>query len=121
MRFPLTRYVTFEMGNYVVRAQRGENTEIATPPADDRRLLPNHTYVDFLLFDDRAALIHDYGLDGLQVGGWVTTAPSVLRRLAETTAQIRASAVPLADFLARHRPDLPGEAAAVASGVGRGA
>ncbi|MBX6387872.1 MAG: hypothetical protein IRZ08_02525 [Frankia sp.] len=102
VRFPLTDYVTFEMWNYVVRARRGETIEIAVVPDDDPRPLPNHTYFDFLLFDDTAALVHDYGLDGLQTGGWVTTAPPVLRRLAETAARTRETAVPLAAFLTGH-------------------
>jgi hypothetical protein len=86
--------VTFEMWNYLVRARLGETIEIAVAPESDARSLPNHSYFDFLLFDDKAALIHDYGLDGLQVGGWVTQSPSTLRRLAETANQMRQAAVP---------------------------
>jgi len=102
VRFPLSKYVTFEMWNYMVRARFGETIEIAAAPENDDRSLPNHSYFDFLLFDDKAALIHDYGLDGLQVGGWVTQSPSTLRRLAETANQMRQAAVPLDVFLARH-------------------
>ncbi|ADP83488.1 DUF6879 family protein [Pseudofrankia inefficax] len=107
VRFPLTEYLTFEMWNYVVRARRGETIEIAVVPDDDPRPLPNHSYFDFLLFDDRAALVHDYGRDGLQVGGWVTTLPSTLRRLAETAAKARRTAVPLDMFLATAGQLLP--------------
>jgi len=120
VRLPLTEYVTFEMWNYVVRARRGETIEIATLPVDDPRPLPNHTYFDFLLFDGQAALIHDYGRHGLQTGGWLTTAPLVLRRLAETAAQVRESAIPLGTFLAAQRLTFPTGTVAVAGGVGQG-
>jgi hypothetical protein len=107
VRPPLTEYLMFEMWNYVVRAERGETIEVAVIPADDLRPLPNHSYFDFLLFDDRAALVHDYGLDGLQVGGWVTTSPMSLRRLAETADFVRRNAIPLEAFLERHGLTFP--------------
>jgi hypothetical protein len=100
VRLPLSEYLTFEMWNYIVRARRGETIEILVLPADDQRPLPDHTYFDFLLFDDSAALIHDYGLDGLQTGGWATTEPSVLGRLEESATLARKDAIPLATFLA---------------------
>lgn len=107
VNFPLSQYVTFEMWNYIVRARLGETIEIMVVPADDRRPLPNHTYFDFLLFDDQAALVHDYGLDGLQVGGWVTSAQPTLRRLADTAARARENATPLDVFLAKHGLTFP--------------
>jgi len=104
---PLSRYVTFEMWNYLVRARRGETVEVALAPPDDPRPLPNHTFFDFLLFDDRAALVHDYGLDGLQVGGWLVTSPPALARLAGTAERTRRRAVPFDTFVRRHGLTFP--------------
>jgi hypothetical protein len=89
-----------------VRARLAETVEIADLSADSRPL-PNHDYFDFLLFDEDAALIHDYGVDGLQVGGWVTSAPEVLRRLADTAAELRARSMPLDAFLRKHGICIP--------------
>jgi hypothetical protein len=96
---PLTPYLTYEMLNYTVRARLGETIEIADLTAD-RRPLPNPRRFDFLVFDRDAALIHDYGHDGLQVGGWLTRDPAVLARLARNAAAIRRRTVPLDAFLA---------------------
>jgi hypothetical protein len=96
---PLTPYLTYEMLNYTVRARLGETIEIADLTAD-RRPLPNPRSFDFLLFDRDAALIHDYGHDGLQVGGWLTRDPAVLARLARNAAALRRRTVPLDAFLA---------------------
>jgi hypothetical protein len=94
------------MWNYIVRARLAETIEIIDVSTDPRPL-PNHTHFDFLLFDENAALIHDYGTDGLQVGGWVTSSPDVLKRLAETAARLRSAAVRLDAFLSRHGIDFP--------------
>jgi hypothetical protein len=108
---PLTPYLTFEMWNYVVRAALGETIEIADLTAAGRRL-PNHDVFDFLLFDDEAALIHDYGRgrEGLQNGGWLTTDTDVLARLDRLGAHLRRRAVPLEQFLRTHGIRIPSSA-----------
>jgi hypothetical protein len=101
VKMPLVPYLAYEMWNYVVRARRAETIEIADL-SDDHRPLPNHSYFDFLLFDERAALIHDYGRDGLQVGGWLASDPAVLSQLGLAAAEIRSRSVPLEAFLTTH-------------------
>jgi hypothetical protein len=103
---PLTPYLTYEMLNYTVRARLGETIEIADLTAD-RRPLPNPRSFDFLLFDRDAALIHDYGHDGLQVGGWLTREPAVLARLTRNAAALRRRAVSLDGFLANQSGNPP--------------
>jgi hypothetical protein len=106
VRMPLTPYLSFEMWNYVVRARRAETIEIVDL-SDDPRPLPNHSYFDFLLFDEEAALIHDYGHDGLQVGGWLASDAAVLSRLARLAADIRSRSVPLDEFVRTRGIRLP--------------
>lgn len=106
VKMPLSQYATYEMWNYIVRARLAETIKIIDVSADPRPL-PNHTHFDFLLFDGNTALIHDYGTTGRQVGGWATSSPDVLERLADTAAQMRSRAVPLDAFLSRHGIEFP--------------
>ncbi|MFL6075815.1 MAG: DUF6879 family protein [Mycobacteriales bacterium] len=100
-RFPLTGYLTFEMWNYVVRERRGETIEIVDLSSDPRPL-PNPRYFDFLLFDQAVALIHDYGTDGLQVGGWLTTSTRTIEHLSTICADLRKRSTPLAAAIRSH-------------------
>jgi len=102
VQFPLTQYLRYEILNYLIRHEMGETIEMVVLPAGVR--LPGGELFDFLLFDEACALIHDYGDDGLQRGGWVTTTPEVLRALSATVRDLRSRAVPLGRFLESH-PD----------------
>ena len=95
---PLPEYLRWEFWNYRVRARRGE-TILVIDRTDDPRSLPNHSAFDFLLFDDHAALIHDYGLDGLQDGGWLVASPETLGRLMGIATSLREEATPLDSFI----------------------
>lgn len=95
---PLTPYLEYELMSYEIRAEMGENIEVVR--ADAAIQLPNEDYFDFLLFDRSAALIHDYGDLGLQIGGWVTEDIGVIDRLEALALALRDVAVPLARFLA---------------------
>lgn len=90
---PLTGYLRYEMINYEIRRELGENIEFVTPP------LPVTDYFDFLLFDEHTALVHDYGTGpvGHQVGGWVTHAAGPLDRLADLAAELRTHGRPWPD------------------------
>jgi hypothetical protein len=101
VKLPLTEYLAFENWNFTVREAFGETVEIVDATADSRKL-PNRSVFDFLLFDLFAALIHDYGTDGLQVGGWSATSPATLERLAATAATLRKRSTPFVDFVASH-------------------
>lgn len=94
---PLTPYLKYELMSYRIRAAMGENIEVVR--FDPAVRLPNEQYFDFLLFDQRTALIHDYGEDGRQSGGWLIKNTNVIVRLAETTAALRRTAMPLEEFV----------------------
>jgi hypothetical protein len=108
VKLPLTRYLSWEMWNYIVRATLGERIVLVTVRPDVP--LPNEVDFDFLLFDRATALVHDYGDDGLQVGGWLVREPTILRRLEARALELRRQAESLADFLRRDvgLPWLPG-------------
>jgi|HubBroStandDraft_4_1064222.scaffolds.fasta_scaffold589155_2 hypothetical protein len=97
---PLTSYLTYELVAYEIRAAMGENIEVVR--YDASAALPSEEYFDFLLFDRKTALIHDYGAGevGCQVGGWVTHDAGVIASLDERASQLRRSATPLPRFLA---------------------
>jgi len=99
VQLPLTPYLAYEMINYRIRREMGEAIEVVEMPATVT--LPNERYFDFLLFDVESALIHDYGDDGRQVGGWITGQSEVLRALEATAVSLRREASGLADFLAK--------------------
>jgi hypothetical protein len=105
-KVPLTRYLEWEMWSYAVRAKLGERIVVVRVRQDVP--LPNEEDFDFLLFDRATALVHDYGDDGLQVGGWLVREPRILRQLEGRALERRRQAEPLAGFLQRvHVPGLP--------------
>jgi hypothetical protein len=94
---PLTSYLEYELINYRIRDEMGETIEIVL--LDPRISLPNNDFFDFLVFDDAVALVHDYGTDGFQTGGWLVEEPGVVRRLEEIAVSLRHKSMPLAEFL----------------------
>ncbi|MBT8226986.1 MAG: hypothetical protein HKP61_13335 [Dactylosporangium sp.] len=70
--------------------------------SDDPWPLPSAECFDFVLFDERVALVHDYGQDGLQVGGWQVDSPEALDRLCDTAHMLRQRSEPLDDSVQRH-------------------
>ncbi len=99
---PMTPYLEYELLNYVVRSELGETIEVVEKPADVP--LPGGNLFDFLLFDGGHALIHDYGDDGLQRGGWAISWSDALLALRATARELRSQAVPLVRFL-ESRPE----------------
>jgi hypothetical protein len=99
VRRPLTPYLQYELLAYEIRARMGENIEVVEFSHDIK--LPNDRYFDFLLFDRRTALIHDYGSGdaGLQSGGWVTHDAGVIAVLESRAITLRQKAVPLGSFI----------------------
>jgi hypothetical protein len=96
-KLPLTRYLQWEVWSYRIRAALGERIVIV--PTSPDVALPNEEDFDFLLFDRTTALVHDYGENGLQVGGWLVREPGVLERLERRALQLAAEAEPLPEFL----------------------
>jgi hypothetical protein len=95
---PLTPYLEYELMAYRVRDDMGETIEIVR--CGRELSLPNDEYFDFLLFDRHTALIHDYGDEGLQSGGWLTTDSDVIVSLQRVATDLRRSAIPLREFVA---------------------
>jgi hypothetical protein len=101
VKLPLTDYLEWEFWNYRVREGLGEAVRIVDRTGDEGGL-PSSSWFDFLLFDDSAALVHDCGTDGLQVGGWLVTSRYVLDRLGRTVADLREQSVALEGFIRAH-------------------
>ncbi len=95
---PLTPYLKFELMSYQIRQEMGE-TILIVELANDVKV-PSEEYFDFLLFDRRVALVHNYGDDGLQRGGWYVDQPSVIVKLEERVESLRRMSIDLKDFLA---------------------
>jgi hypothetical protein len=108
VELPLSEYLEWEFWNYRIREELGE-VVLVIDKTDSTDELPSRSYFDFLLFDGDAALIHDYGTDGLQVGGWLATSDDVLDRLGRTIASLRQESVALERFISAHHLRLPGE------------
>lgn len=98
---PLTLYLKFEFMSYQIRQGMGETIRLVELANDIK--LPDENYFDFLLFDRSAALVHDYGNDGLQRGGWYTDHPSAIVKLEDTAGSLRNRSVDLEVFLAMNR------------------
>jgi hypothetical protein len=95
---PLTPYLEYELMAYRIRESLGEAIEVVR--CERGVNLPNENYFDFLLFDRHTALIHDYGDEGLQSGGWLVTAPGVIAELERVATELRGRAIPLGEFMA---------------------
>jgi hypothetical protein len=96
VQLPLSSYLRYEMIGYRIRKRMGERIVIVV--IDPNVMLPNDQHFDFLLFDQCLALIHDYGTDGHQVGGWLIDDPDILERLEHTALELRARAIPVGEF-----------------------
>jgi hypothetical protein len=96
---PLTPYLEYELLSYRIRTEMGENIEVVRCAPELR--LPDEQHFDFLLFDRRTALIHDYGTDeiGYQIGGWLTHEPEVIADLDAIVSALRQQAMPLGQYL----------------------
>lgn len=100
VKLPLSKYLEWEFWNYQVRQRLGE-TIMVIDQTSDPMTLPNSSFFDFLLFDDSVALVHDYGRDGLQVGGWLVTSREALRRLSDVAVSLEERSMPLDMFIKR--------------------
>lgn len=111
VKLPLSEYLEYEFWNYRVRAGLGEVVHVVDQTGTEGSL-PSCSNFDFLLFDDEVALIHDYGMDGLQVGGWLVATRDALDRLASIVTNLREQSVALETFIGAHQLRLAGEAQA---------
>jgi hypothetical protein len=107
VKLPLTSYVEWEFCNYRVRGGLGKVVRIfdRTGALGD---LPSSSHFDFLLFDDEVALVHDYGTNGLQVGGWLVASRDILDRLSCIVTDLSEQSVALEGFINAHHLTLAG-------------
>jgi hypothetical protein len=89
----------WELLNYAVRAEPrfGEDVRIVDVTGKHAQL-PDDSAFDFVVFGPGSALVHDYGEDGLQVGGWAVSEPAVVAELTRMARSWLADAVALDDF-----------------------
>jgi hypothetical protein len=92
----LSPYLQYELISYEIRQAMGEYIEVVRLPSG--LTLPNDDYLDFLLFDRRTALIHDYGDSGSQSGGWMTHNTDTIDALERTVLDLRKAAKPIEQY-----------------------
>ncbi|RAY13339.1 hypothetical protein DPM19_19885 [Actinomadura craniellae] len=97
---PTSEYVRWEFEHYRVTARLGEDIRVVEQ-ADIADLDRSTGLSDFLLFDETAVLIHDYGTDGILCGGWLSCDPALIGRVAALVDSIIEVAEPFEDYLAR--------------------
>jgi hypothetical protein len=97
---PLTDYLRWELEHYKVTSSLGEDVRVVRL-SDVAELDARVGLSDFLLFDHTAAMIHDYGTDGLLRGGWLTNSSVPVREISEIVTALTARAMPLAAYLAQ--------------------
>ena len=98
---PLTPYLEWEFQSYILSAQYGETiliTDFTNLPRDSRIWNTR----DFLLFDSRAVLIHDYKSDGSLDGGWLSRDKELIEKCEQLVVELASTAVPLGVFISRH-------------------
>jgi hypothetical protein len=94
---PLTDYTRWELHSYDISVRYGERiliVDITGQPASS----PIRRLSDFLIFDGKAVMAHDYDSSGLIKGGWVIDTPEQVRRYADAIALCMKTAVPLGVF-----------------------
>jgi hypothetical protein len=95
---PLSEYLRFELEAYKIQSEHG-GEEIwmarrqSLPPATQAKL------DDFMIFDDRRAIIPSYDNNNQLTGAVVTDAPGEIARLRELRDELLDHSVPLREFL----------------------
>lgn len=91
---PLTAYLRYELMAYEIRGAMGETIEVVAQEAGE-------DCFDFLLFDRKCALVHDYGTGpvGRQSGGWLVRDSGVLAVLERKALELRRRARPVREFM----------------------
>lgn len=97
---PLTAYLRWELLNYVVRSEPRYGEDVRTVDVTGQvERLPDADHFDFIVFGAEGALVHDYGTEGLQTGGWLVLETEVLDRISGIARDLRARSRPLSDFV----------------------
>lgn len=94
---PFTDYLLYECLSYPISAQLGERIVMADfgeLDVDDDRFQTS----DFLLFDNRSVLVHDYGDDGIFKGGWIIENEDVVAKYSAIATSLISISIPFAVF-----------------------
>lgn len=70
IEMPLSQYVKWEVQNYFVNMDYGERVFVCNYVAV-KEFADRHANRDFIVFDARLAVVHDFDLEGTLQGGWV--------------------------------------------------
>jgi hypothetical protein len=108
VKLPLSPYLEWEFWNYRIRIRLGELVRVVDYTGAPESL-PNQSYFDFLLFDRTRALVHDYGTDGLQIGGWEVASGEAIDHLSSIADELRIQSIDLESFISSHKIKLPGD------------
>lgn len=94
---PLTDYLKWELETYNVSVKYGERILIADI-TDQQQGSYFRKLTDFIIFDDRAVMAHNYDRDGLIQGGWIVDQPSQVQKYSEAIKACSGISLPLGVF-----------------------
>lgn len=97
VRFPLTKYLGWELQCYAVNVEKGELVYLLRE-AQAEELFQSIALHDFVIFDDCLAFVHDYDERGEIVGGWEVTSSEAVAGLRRIFSVILELAVPMSEF-----------------------
>jgi len=97
VKMPLSSYLKdFELQSYKISTTYGERILIA----DIKEIGEDVNNIsDFLLFNGKIAMVHDYDDKGLLIGGWLVKDKGYCKKLKELSQKLISKSVPLGTFL----------------------
>lgn len=102
VEFPMTPYLEWEFLTYQRSARYGERILVTDITNDPKGSLAKSSS-DFVMFDNRIVLAHDYGVDGILKGAWLVTRPNDVEAYIATFNDVRVRAIPLGVFEASQK------------------
>lgn len=93
IKFPMSAYLKWAIYSYKYNASQGERifwcNEVAL-----REYFGKYVQHDFMIFDSRFAVIHNYNDDGLIIGGWLVEDSDRIGKLLSIFSFIKANCHP---------------------------
>jgi hypothetical protein len=102
VEFPLTPYLQWELLTYQVSVKYGERI-LLTDVTGESRTSVLRRGDDFLMFDKKTVLAHNYDREGHLQGAWLIEKDSHVAQYAAFFEHARQGAVPLGVFEAQHK------------------
>ncbi len=93
---PLTEYIKFELEAYKIQQEFGYEKIYLVP---EELFLSKNNLKDFMLFDNKHAIIVDYNLDGKIEGATITTEKKDIENLLKLKDKLLDNGKPLTKFL----------------------